>query len=56
MKYGHVRKRYLLLLMMLGLVTGCGKETLTKKSTDENEEVTDVIEEKNENPEKVEAE
>ena len=39
MKYGHVRKRYLLLLMMLGLVTGCGKETLTKKSTDENEEV-----------------
>lgn len=39
MKYGHVRKRYLLLLVMLGLVTGCGKETLTKKSTDENEEV-----------------
>lgn len=39
MKYGHVRKRYLLLLVMLGLVTGCGKETLAKKSTDENEEV-----------------
>lgn len=39
MKYGHVRKRYLLLLMILGLVTGCGKETLAEKSTDENEEV-----------------
>ena len=39
MKYGHVQKRYLLLLVMLGLVTGCGKETLAKKSTDENEEV-----------------
>lgn len=39
MKYGHVRKRYLLLLVMLGLVTGCGKETLAKKSTDENGEV-----------------
>lgn len=39
MKYGHVRKRYLLLLVMLGLVTGCGKETLAKKSTDESEEV-----------------
>ena len=39
MKYGHVRKCYLLLLMMLGLVTGCGKETLAKKSTEENGEV-----------------
>lgn len=43
MKYGHVRKRYLLLLVMLGLVTGCGKETLAKKSTDENGEVKKII-------------